>query len=131
MPINESNRPQRVSAKDQEQYMPQNHFAVDYNTETIMDINKPPQKRYVHQDFPRFVYNHDSGQVLRVDDDRQLKAAQKKGFDLKPDTRRDYSTIGNVVLDQRTNEFSAGIAPMRAAASARQELQTAAQLVEE
>lgn len=111
--------------------MPQNHFAVDYNTETIMDINKPPQRRYVHQDFPRFVYNHDSGQVLRVDDDRQLKAAQKKGFDVKPDTRRDYSTIGNVVLDQRTNEFSAGIAPMRAAASARQELTTAAQLVEE
>lgn len=70
----------------------QNSFAVDYQAgNNVVDINNPPQKRYVHQEFPKLMYDHDGGRVLQVKDEREMKAALKKGFQVKPDPNRDYS----------------------------------------
>src|ERR1700690_3048415 len=129
MPINESNRPQRLTVKDQEQFMPQNSFAADYSTETVMDINNPKPVRYVHQEYPRLVYNHENGQVMQVADEKQLKSAEKKGFSVKPSPDRDYSKVTNVILNPKTEEFAAGIATS-VPASAHQVLPTADDLVE-
>ena len=86
----------------------QNSFAVDYQAgNTVIDINNPPQKRYVHQEFPKLVYHHESGHVLTVADDKQLKLAVKKGYDLKPAPDRDYSKLSR-----------ARVAPVKAAPSA-------------
>jgi hypothetical protein len=69
-----------------------NSFAVDYKAgNTVIDINNPPHKRYVHQEFPKMVYHHESGQTLTVQDEKQLKLALKKGFETKPAADRDYS----------------------------------------
>ncbi len=69
-----------------------NSFAVDYQAgNNVIDINNPPTKRYVYQEFPKMLYSHESGQVLQVSDEREMKAALKKGFQTKPDSTRDYS----------------------------------------
>lgn len=112
--------------------MPQNSFAVDYGPgETVIDINNPPTTRYQHQEFPRLVYQHESGQVMQVADAKQLAAALKKNFDLKPASNRDYSKVTNVVLNPATNEFAAGIAAVHGSANAKEAIPTAADLVTE
>lgn len=71
-----------------------NNFAVDYSQgDNVVDINNPPRKRYVHQEFPRMVYHHDSGHVLTVNNPKELKLAIKKGFQLEPAADRDYSKV--------------------------------------
>lgn len=72
---------------------PKNQFAVDYQTETVRDINNPPRKPYRHQEYPKMVYHHESGHVLQVDDKRQEQAAVRKGFQLKPSPVHDYSKV--------------------------------------
>lgn len=95
-------------------YPVQNYFAVDAPTETVVDINNPPAKRYVHQEFPKMVYHHDSGHVLTVNDEKELKAAVKRGFKLKPSPAHDYSQIKSgkmapmkEVVAEREQELSA------------------------
>jgi hypothetical protein len=81
------------SQSDEGEFMPpvNNSFAVDYAAgNNVVDINNPPQKRYVHQEFPKMVYHHDSGHVLEVKTTAELKAALKKGFNEKPAPDRDY-----------------------------------------
>lgn len=90
----------------------QNTFAVDYQAgNNVVDINNPPTKRYAHQEFPKLVYHHESGHVLRIeagpDAEKQLKLAQKKGYDTKPAPDRDYSKMSR-----------ANIAPVRIAVEA-------------
>ena len=109
--------------------MPQNSFAADYSTETVTDINNPKPVRYVHQEFPRLVYHHENGQVMQVADDKQLKAAEKKGFSVKPAADRDYSKVTNVIVNPKTETFAAGIAAA-IPASARQSLPTADDFLE-
>lgn len=60
-----------------------------------IDLSKPVTPHYRHQEFPKMVYHHEGGQVLEVADERQLKAAEKKGFQRKPAADRDYSKIQN------------------------------------
>lgn len=68
-----------------------NNFAVDYNPAgTVVDINNPPQKRYIHQEFPKMVYHHESGHMLEVKSAIELKLALKRGFNEKPASDRDY-----------------------------------------
>jgi hypothetical protein len=93
---------------------PTNMFAVDYQAgEHVIDINNPPTKRYVHQEFPKLVYHHESGHILQVDDEKQLKAAQKRGFKDRPASNRDYSKIAGSVAaiaehaEPRPEELSA------------------------
>lgn len=73
-----------------------NTFAVDYK-ETVVDINNPGVKGYNpnHPDnqFPRMVYDHETGHTLKVQDAKQLKAAVKKGFSLEPSPTHDYSRL--------------------------------------
>jgi hypothetical protein len=90
----------------------QNNFAVDYQAgNNVIDINNPPTKRYQHQEFPKLVYHHESGHVLRIEDGpdaaKQLKLAEKKGYVTKPAPDRDYSKMSR-----------ANIAPVKIAVEA-------------
>lgn len=79
-----------------------NSFAVDYNAgEHITDINNPPSPRYRYQEFPKLVYHHETGQVLEVVDERQLKAALKHDFQEKPSPGHDYSNMRGAVAMTR------------------------------
>lgn len=80
----------------QEGTLSENFFAVDYQAgDFVSDINNPPKERYVYQEFPKMVYDHESGALLQVNDEKQQKAALKKGFQLKPSPRHDYSQVKN------------------------------------
>ncbi len=70
-----------------------NSFAVDAPSQPIVDINNPPRVNYKHQDFPKMMYHHENGRVLKVDDDKQMKAAAKRGFKDKPSPDFDYSKV--------------------------------------
>lgn len=63
--------------------------------DSYIDINKPPQLPYRYQEFPKLTYNHETGAVLKVDDEKEAKAAEKRGFQAKPSTKYDYSRIRN------------------------------------
>jgi hypothetical protein len=62
-----------------------------------IDLSKPVTPPYRYQEFPKLVYHHEAGQVLEVHDEREQKAAEKKGFQCKPAPGRDYSKIQNAV----------------------------------
>lgn len=87
-----------------------------------IDLSKPVVLPYNPRDprnhFPQLVYQHDSGHVLTVSDDKQLKAAQKRGYKTEPSPSHDYSKIKN------------GVAAVKAAAPAREEELSAAELAE-
>jgi hypothetical protein len=103
--------------EDHSMNSPENHFAVDQMQE--FDPNKPPQRPYNPHDpknqFPRIVYHHDTGHVLQVEDEKQLKAATKRAYKLTPAPDRDYSKI-----------TSSGIAAKISAADVREEQQLSA-----
>lgn len=96
-----------------------NSFAVDHGAgETVLDINNPPRKNYnpnaPENQFPRAVYHHETGRVLHVSNEKELKAALKRDFDLKPSAGRDYSKISaagiaapKTVAELREEEMSA------------------------
>jgi len=77
----------------------ENHFTVDQpSTEaTITDINNPPRKNYNPHDpkneFPKALYHHGNGRVLKVENEKEQKAALKRGFELKPSPDHDYSKV--------------------------------------
>ena len=56
-----------------------------------IDLGKPVHVNYRHQEYPRMVYKE--GHVLTVANEKQLKAAQKNGFELKPHPDYDYSKL--------------------------------------
>lgn len=74
-----------------------NSFAVDKPTVEVTDINNPPRRPYSPSDpkneFPKVLYHHESGRVLTVQNDKEQKAAHKRGFELKPSPAHDYSKI--------------------------------------
>ena len=74
-----------------------NSFTVDKPTVEITDINNPPHHNYNPYDpkneFPKMVYHHESGRVLNVANEKEQKAALKRGFELKPSPDRDYSRV--------------------------------------
>jgi hypothetical protein len=74
-----------------------NSFAVDKPAVEITDINNPPRRPYNPQDpkneFPKMLYHHESGRVLAVQNEKEQKAAHKRGFELKPSPDHDYSKI--------------------------------------
>lgn len=75
-----------------------NSFTVDQpSTDAIADINNPPRRPYNPHDpkneFPKMLYHHSSGRVLHVKDEKEQKAALKRGFDLKPSPDFDYSKV--------------------------------------
>jgi hypothetical protein len=75
-----------------------NSFTVDQPvTQPVTDINNPPHKLYnphaPENEFPKMLYHHESGRVLKVSDAREQKAALKHGFVLKPSPGHDYSKV--------------------------------------
>jgi len=95
-----------------------NSFTVDKPAVTITDINNPPRVNYNPYDpkneFPKMVYHHESGRVLKVNDAKEQKAALKRGFDLKPSPGHDYSKVSRAGIaavavhgEKREEEMSA------------------------
>jgi hypothetical protein len=78
-----------------------------------IDLSKPPVVPYKFNPFPAMVYNHETGAVLQVIDERQLKAAVKRGYQTKPSKDRDYSKVRNGVAPmaeqgpERIEQFTA------------------------
>lgn len=100
----------------------QNSFTVDKpSAPTITDINNPPRANYNPHDpkneFPKMLYHHGSGRVLKVNDAKEQKAALKRGFDLKPSPGRDYSKVSR-----------AGIAAVAEHGEKREEEKSAAEM---
>lgn len=110
--------------------MPQNHFAgenralaltqalspaeraavLDELMKTVptgreIDLGKPVIVPYrvgdPRNNYPKMVYNHDSGHVLTVADEKQWKAAQKRGFQEQPSLDHDYSKVKNNVAARK------------------------------
>ena len=95
-----------------------NSFTVDKPEVVITDINNPPRQNYNPHDakneFPKMVYHHESGRVLKVANDKEQKAAIKRGFDLKPSPNHDYSKVNRAGIaalaehgEKREEEMSA------------------------
>lgn len=98
-----------------------NSFTVDKPTVEIADINNPPRKNYNPHDpkneFPKMLYHHETGRVLKVTGAAEQKAALKRGFELKPSPTHDYSRVSR-----------AGIAPALTQVEKREEEMSAAEL---
>lgn len=58
-----------------------------------IDLGKPVIVPYRFKEFPKMVYHHDSGHVLIVKDEKEEKAAVKRGFQEEPSPDHDYSKI--------------------------------------
>ena len=77
----------------------ENHFTVDQpsNDIFITDINNPPRKAYNPRDpqnqYPKMLYHHGNGRVLKVANEREEKAALKRDFELTPSPDYDYSKV--------------------------------------
>jgi hypothetical protein len=95
-----------------------NSFTVDKPEVTITDINNPPRQNYNPHDpkneYPKMLYHHESGRVLKVNDPREEKASLKRGFDLKPSPHHDYSKVSRAGIaapaekvEKREEEMSA------------------------
>lgn len=91
-----------------------------------IDLGKPVIVPYrvgdPRNNYPKMVYHHDSGHVMTIaagpDAEKQLKAAQKRGFEEKPSPNHDYSQIRN------------GRAAVKATAPAREEQMSAEELAD-
>jgi hypothetical protein len=98
----------KLSAEQKQELL--NLLLTDAPTGREIDLNKPVIVPYRHKEFPRMIYHHDSGHTLEIaagpNADKELKAALKKGFQLKPAPGRDYSQVKR------------GIAPLASAATA-------------
>ena len=77
----------------------ENHFTVDQpsNDVFITDINNPPRKAYNPRDpqnqYPKMLYHHGNGRVLKVANEKEEKAALKRDFKLAPSPDYDYSKV--------------------------------------
>jgi hypothetical protein len=48
------------------------------------DLNNPPKKTYVHQDFPRLIYNHEERIYRTVGDEDTLQELLTSGWSMEP-----------------------------------------------
>ncbi len=70
-------------------------------TNRDIDMSRPVIVPYSYRSFPKTVYHHQTGQVITVADEKQLKAAEKKGYQTKPAPDRDYSKVQNAIAAQK------------------------------
>lgn len=81
-----------------------NNFSASYSAgDRVIDINNPPRKRYVHQEFPKLMY-HANGQTVKVHTIDQFKASLRKGFQRKPFPGLDYSKISRAGVAPKATE---------------------------
>ncbi len=103
-----------------------NSFAVDYAAgNSVVDINNPPRKPYnphaPENEFPKMLYNHESGKVLTVSSAKEEQLAIKKhGFQRAPAPDREYHMAKTGM-----------VAPMKPEAAPREEALIAQELAEE
>ena len=77
----------------------ENHFTVDQPSTDVFitDINNPPRKPYNPHDpknqYPKMLYHHGNGRVLKVANEKEEKAALKRDFKLAPSPDYDYSKV--------------------------------------
>lgn len=126
--IEQKQQEQNLSSAEEEVMTPvqkiQNHFSAEQpSVPEISDINNPPRRNYNPHDakneFPKMVYHHESGRVLNVANEKEQKAAFKRGFELKPSPGHDYSKMSR-----------AGVAAMADHAPKREEEMSAGELAE-
>ena len=109
---------QQQNPESPEEPMVQNSFTVDKPTVEITDINNPPHKNYNPHDpkneYPKMLYHHETGRVLNVANEKEQKAALKRGFNLKPSPDHDYSKVSRAGVapklehgEKREEEMSA------------------------
>jgi len=60
-----------------------------------IDLSKPIVPPYRYQEYPKIMYRHEDGGVLRIENQAQEKAAVKRGFELTASDEYDYSKIHN------------------------------------
>jgi hypothetical protein len=102
-----------------------NSFAVDYAAgNSVIDINNPPRKPYNPHDpkneFPKMLYNHETGKVLTVASTKEEQVAIKKhGFKREPAPDREYHLAK-----------SGMVAPMKQEAEPREEAMIAQELAD-
>ncbi len=65
-----------------------NSFASDYSG-AVTDINNPPKVRYVHQEFPKTMYNAKNGAAIVVKDEAEKQTKLKAGYQLKPVVKKE------------------------------------------
>ena len=74
-----------------------NSFTVDKPTAEVTDINNPPRRPYnphaPENQYPKVLYHHETGRVLTVQNEKEHKAAHKRGFEVQPSPAHDYSKI--------------------------------------
>lgn len=70
-----------------------------------IDLGKPVIVPYrvgdPRNNWPRMVYHHESGHVLKVKDEKELKAAAKRGFQEQPSPDHDYSKVRNNIAARK------------------------------
>ena len=77
----------------------ENHFTVDQPSTDVFitDINNPPKKAYNPRDpqnqYPKMLYHHGNGRILKVANEKEEKAALKRDFKLQPSPDYDYSKV--------------------------------------
>lgn len=86
-----------------------NSFTVDQPSVEITDINHPPHRNYnphaPENQYPKMLYHHENGRVLKVGNEKEEKAASKRGFKLKPSPDFDYSQVSRAgVATKASNE---------------------------
>ena len=102
-----------------------NQFAGSAPQETVVDINNPPHRNYNPYDpkneFPRMLYNHDTGKVLTVNSAKKEQiATTKHGFQREPAPDRNYHGARSGMM-----------APVKAVLEPREDELIAADLAEE
>lgn len=103
---------------------PKNFFAADQPlAPQVIDINNPPVPRYgtpqnPRKQYPKMLYNHETGRVLVVQNAAQHKVAMEKhGFQEKPSPNHDYA-----------NARSGSIAPLKQEGPEREHVMTVEEL---
>lgn len=101
-----------------------NRFAASAPQEVIVDINNPPRRNFNPYDpkneFPKMLYNHETGKVLTVNSSKEEQiATQKHGFQREPSPDRNYH-----------GARSGLVAPVKPVAEPREEEMIASELEE-
>lgn len=83
---------------------PVNQFAVDApQIGTVSDVNDPKTPRYgtkqnPYREYPKMMYDHESGRVLEVKDSAQEAATVRRGFQTQPSPHHDYHKVKSGML---------------------------------
>ena len=81
---------------------------------TIVDINKPNIPRAPYQEFPKTLYNHKTGHVVKVKDEKEEAKRKKQGFKNQPSPDHDYSQVQNSRAAKKSVDPDENLPPLEA-----------------